>query len=215
MTDQELKDLVASLALDTQALKAQVAAFQAEAAERAAAAAKLQAQRDAEEEQRIAKRIKENRKTDRQLRELGKQIGGIGNKFGLFMEGIAMPSVQKLLLKRFGVEDYFQNRLKRKGEDSMELDALGLVNGSHMEAYIVEVKSNLRTEDVAQLQTTVRRFRHLFSEYNNYKVFGVLAVAKANDNTLQQAWQEGFYVIDFDKHLMRVHEPEGFMPTVF
>ena len=35
--------------------------------------------------------------TDRQIRELGKQIGGLGNKFGSFTEGLALPSMQKIL----------------------------------------------------------------------------------------------------------------------
>ena len=35
--------------------------------------------------------------TDRQLKELGKQIGGLGAKFGSFTEGLALPSMEKIL----------------------------------------------------------------------------------------------------------------------
>ena len=204
MTDQELRDLVGSLALDTQALKTQIATSQAEAAKR-----------DEELAEERRKTEAEQRKTARMLRELGKQIGGLGNKFGLFTEGIAMPSVARLLFKRFGVEDFAVGRQKRIGADTIELDALGVVNGSRMEAYIVEVKSNLRSQDIAQLHSIIPRFREMFPEYAAYKVFGVLAVSKANENTLREAWQEGFYVIGFENHLMRFREPEGFVPTVF
>lgn len=186
MTDQELKDLVASLAKSQQKTEA--------------------AQRKTKAEQQ---------KTARAIRELGKQIGGLGNKFGSYTEGIAMPSVRMLLLKRFGVEDFSQNRIKRSGADSLELDTLGMVNGSRREAYIVEVRSNLRSEDIAQLKTTLDRFRHLYPEYTEYKAFGILAVSKASECTLEQAWQEGFYVMGFDDTLLRFHELEGFLAKVF
>ncbi len=52
-------------------------------------------QREAEQRQR---------ETDRQLRELGKQIGGLGNKFGSFTEGLALPSMEKILRRQFGVD---------------------------------------------------------------------------------------------------------------
>jgi len=42
------------------------------------------------------------KETDRQLKELGKQIGGLGAKFGSFTEGLALPSMEKILRQRFG-----------------------------------------------------------------------------------------------------------------
>ena len=42
--------------------------------------------------------------TDRQLKELGKQIGGLGAKFGSFTEGLALPSMEKILRQRFGMK---------------------------------------------------------------------------------------------------------------
>ena len=44
------------------------------------------------------------KETDRQLRELGKQIGGLGEKFGGFTEGLALPSMTKILTEHFGME---------------------------------------------------------------------------------------------------------------
>ncbi len=43
-------------------------------------------------------------KTDKQLKELGKQIGGLGEKFGSFTEGLALPSMTKILRERFKME---------------------------------------------------------------------------------------------------------------
>ena len=42
--------------------------------------------------------------TDNQLKESGKQIGGLGDKFGSFTEGMAFPSLEKMLRERFGMD---------------------------------------------------------------------------------------------------------------
>ena len=39
------------------------------------------------------------RQLRKQLEELGKQIGGLGEKFGGFTEGMALPSMTKILTK--------------------------------------------------------------------------------------------------------------------
>ncbi|TAE23801.1 MAG: hypothetical protein EAZ92_14230 [Candidatus Kapaibacterium sp.] len=229
MTDQELKDLVASLALDTQALKAQIAASQAEADRRAAEADRRAAEadkraaeadrRDAEakekEEIRRAEIKAMQKKTDRQLRELGKQIGGIGNKFGKFTEGMSLPSVRKLLFRRFGVEDFMPYRQRRVGAETVELDALGIVNGSRKEAYIVEIKSQLRQDSIEQVLTMLGRFRSIFPEYAHLKLYGIIVAASSNDEALQLAKKQGLYVISFDNNLMTFHDDDGFAPKAY
>jgi hypothetical protein len=56
-----------------------------------------------ETERRFQETDHEIRNTDRQIRELGKQIGGLGEKFGSFTEGLALPSMERLLRQRFGI----------------------------------------------------------------------------------------------------------------
>ncbi len=64
------------------------------------------------------------RETDRQLKELGKQIGGLGEKFGSFTEGLALPSMSKILSERFGMEVVSPSvRVSKQGEH-MEIDVL-------------------------------------------------------------------------------------------
>jgi hypothetical protein len=197
MTDQELRDLVASLAVDAKELR--------------------QIQREHEtmlmEERR--KTEEERRKTEQMLRELGKQIGGLANKFGSFTEGLALPSVQHLLFERFGVEDFMPRRRKRLGAETLELDALGIVNGSRNEAYIVEIKSHLRTEAVEQLKSILQKFRTAFPEYKTMKLYGLIAAADASNDALREAQEAGFYVITFEEDLMRFHDEHGFTPIAY
>jgi hypothetical protein len=56
--------------------------------------------------QETDRRMKE---TDKQLKELGKQIGGLGNKFGTFNEGLFMPSLNKMLNKKFNCRKTTEN----------------------------------------------------------------------------------------------------------
>ena len=201
MTDQELKDLVASLALDTQAMKQQMAA-DTQAMKEQFSTIQIAAEQRAKE-------------TNHQIRELGKQIGGLGNKFGKFTEGMSLPSVRKLLFKRFGVEDFMPYRQRRVDGETVELDALGIVNGSRNEAYIVEIKSQLRQDSVEQVLTMLERFRSIFPEYAHLKLYGIIVAAHSNAEALQLARQCGLYVISFDNNLMTFHDDDGFAPKAY
>ena len=133
MTDEELKTLVASLAIAQQ-----------------------------ETAQQIKETDKQQKETDKQLKELGKQIGGLGEKFGSFTEGLALPSMTKLLIERFGMEVISPSvRVKKQGEN-MEIDVLSYANSDINEAYVVEVKSHAREEAIAQLRNILERFRRFF-----------------------------------------------------
>lgn len=197
MTDQELKELVASLAIDTKELRQ----------------AQIENERIIAEERR--KTEEERRKTEQMLRELGKQIGGLGNKFGSFTEGLALPSVQRLLFERFGVEDFMPRRRKRVGSETIELDALGLVNGTRNEAYIVEIKSHLRSESVQQMTTILQKFRTTFPEYASMKLFGIIAAADASAEALKEAREAGFYALTFEDDLMQFHDENGFVAKAY
>jgi len=92
MTDEELKQLVASLAID---------------------------------QKEMAKESnKRNKETNKQLKELGKQIGGLGKKFGSFTEGLALPSMTKILRERFKMVVISPSvRVSKNGIDA-EIDVL-------------------------------------------------------------------------------------------
>ncbi len=73
MTDDELRELVASIAISQKETDKQL----------------RETDKQLNEFQIESwKQIKENRN---QLKELGKQIGGLGRKFGSFTEGLALP----------------------------------------------------------------------------------------------------------------------------
>ena len=113
--------------------------------------------------------------TDRQLRELGKQIGGLGEKFGSFTEGMAFPSMEKLLRDQFGMEIIGTRIKSRKNGHSLELDVLAYTNTETNQAFIVEVKSHLREEGLEQMLEVLRKFSNFFPEHQSKQLFGILA----------------------------------------
>jgi len=115
-----------------------------------------------ETDKQLDKRFKA---TDKQLKELGKQIGGLGRKFGSFTEGLALPSMQKILQDQFKMEIISPSvRIHKEGRD-MEIDVLAYANSTINEVYVVEVKSHLREEGIIQLQTIMKNFRRFFPEH--------------------------------------------------
>lgn len=154
----------------------------------------------------------ESRATDRQLRELGRQIGGLGNKFGSFTEGLALPSLEKYLLKQFGME-HISPRHRIRGKDmDREIDVLAWANGKVNQAVLVEVKSHPRAESIEQLQDLLGRFHTLFPEHANKKAVGILAGVDWSAEIRQQALKAGLYVASIKDDLFTMQTPKGFRP---
>ncbi len=159
---------------------------------------------------------KQLKETDRQLRhqlkELGKQIGGLGEKFGGFTEGMAFPSMTKILTERFGME-FVTPRVKiKKGGDTLELDVFAYANSERNEAFIVEVKSHLRPEGITQLQTILKRFRQFAPEHKDKKLYGMLAVVDASEDLRQEALANGFYMAGIHDEQFIIETPKDFKP---
>jgi hypothetical protein len=177
MTDQELKDLVASLAIN---------------------------------QQRMAK---ENEKA---MKELRQQIGGIANKFGSFTEGLALPSMTKILTKKFGTTTINPSvRVRDKEGNEHEIDVLAYANGEINTAFIVEVKSHLREEGIEQLLNQCRLFPKLFPELADKKLYGILAAVDASQQLQQKVLAQGLYFAKIHDEQFSLCVPKGFKPFCF
>jgi hypothetical protein len=183
--------------LSLEAFKAQLAASQ-EAADRRAAAAEITME-----------------ELKRQTKELGRQIGGLGNKFGSFTEGLALPSVETLLFDHFNIDEFHKRWKKRIGDKRIEIDGLGLVNGARNEGYVVEVKSHLDMRAVEQVLEIMRNIRSYFPAFADKTFYAMIAAADIQDDAFQAAVKEGLYVVGFADELMTFSMPEGFVPKAF
>ena len=92
MSDQELKDLVASLAVAQQETAKQMKQTNQELMERMAAS---------------------RAEVDKQIKQTQKQLGELGNKWGTFAEGMAIESIKKILNDKFNIPVISRNVQKR------------------------------------------------------------------------------------------------------
>ena len=156
------------------------------------------------------------KETDRRLTELGRQLGGLGDKFGSFTEGLALPSVARLLHDRFHMDVVSPRIRARNNGHSMELDVFAYSKRPEVpEVFVVEVKSHLREEGLEQMRRILREVRNFFPVSPNQKVYGILAVVDAPEELQQRVLAEGIYLARIHDEEFDLEVPEGFQPRAF
>ncbi|MCZ8191475.1 MAG: DUF3782 domain-containing protein, partial [Microcystis sp. LE19-338.1B] len=167
----------------------------------------------------VSQQQKENaqqqKKTDKQLKELGQQIGGLGAKFGSFTEGLALPSMEKILRQRFGMKVVSPSVRASEDGQHLEIDVLAYTNGELNTAYIVEVKSHAREESITQLKSILQRFRSFFPEHKDKKLYGILASVDLSNELREKILQEGFYVARIHDQVFELDIPDNFQPQIY
>ncbi len=201
---REKKSSMATTSEDVWRLLAELATAQAELT-----AAQKETDRQLKETDR------QQKKTDKQLKELGQQIGGLGAKFGSFTEGLALPSMEKILRQRFGMEVVSPSLRVSKNGQHLEIDVLAYTNGELNTAYIVEVKSHAREESITQLKSILQRFRRFFPEHKDKKLYGILAAVHVSPELREKILQEGFYVARIHDQVFELDIPDNFQPRLY
>ncbi|MBI4660318.1 MAG: DUF3782 domain-containing protein [Verrucomicrobia bacterium] len=225
MTDKELKDLVASLAVaqketdrqlketDRQLKETDRQLKETDLRQKETDRQLKESNREVQEFRRAQLEI--NLDLKRTVKELGQQIGGLGNKFGDFAEGMAMPSLVEILAKHFGAEQIIETRLVRKGEDEIELDLIGTSNGHAKSVVAAEVKSVLNRRELDKFIRNLRRFFEFFPHFKGYDLYGVLAVVKSSKEMDQLALAQGIGVARMRGDIFRLTLPSNFRPKNF
>lgn len=153
--------------------------------------------------------------TARITKQNAKLIGDIGNKFGSFTEGMAFPSMERLLRKRFGMTTVTTRYKAQRGGETMEIDVLGLANGDLNAVVAVEVKSHLKERDVEQTVRMLGRFSDFFPEHKGKKLYGILAYVDGSEETRQQAVRAGLYTARIHDEVSDLLPDNGFTPRDF
>jgi len=205
MTDQELKDLIASLAI---LHKESQIEFQKELKE-----SRIEFDTRLKESRAESERSK--KEVDKQLKELGKQIGGLSNKFGSFTEGLALPSMTKILREQFDMNIIAPRVWARRNGKSLELDVLAYSNGKQKAVYVVEVKSHLREEGLEQLLNTLQVFPEFFQEHKDKKLYGILAAVHIPENMKIKILESGIYVATIQDEQFKLQVPKHFKARNF
>jgi hypothetical protein len=197
MTNLELKEFVASLAVQQAETSRQIRESQAKT------------------DRQIAKTDRQIAKTDRQIEELGKQLGGLGQKFGGFTEGMAFPSMQKILRERFGMDVVSVRNIARKNGRSLEIDVLAYANREVNEVYVVEVKSHLREDGLQQMLRILREFHEFYPGHEDKRVYGILAAVDVPEDLRERVLSQGIYLANIHDDTFEIRVPETFQPRSF
>ena len=208
MTDQELKDLVASLAVSQAETNEEIKAIQI---------------RQAKTNEEISEQIKalqasqektdrQIEKTDRQIKQTNKQLGELGNRWGGYTEGLVYPSVKQVLQKTFQMEFVQQRATSNKKGHNLEIDILGFANSTSNRVFVVEVKSRAKDEDIDQLLNTLAEFPQAFPHHAGKELYGMLAAVDIPLNIRQRAVKLGLYVMRASAESFKLEVPAKFQP---
>ena len=176
MTDEELKDLVASLAVKSDRLDAQM-------------------QRNSEEMKRNSEKVDAQlAETSRKLDKVGDMVGTFGRNLGEITEEFFFNSLaQTQNLAGIHYDILHKNVTSKAGKVEDEFDIV-MINGKDIA--IIEVKYKAHEADLTKLLTKkYDNFKKLFPMYKDYTHHLVLATFSLYDDLKEKALANGVIVL--------------------
>ena len=189
MTDQELKDLVASLAVKSDRLDAQLATSQAKTDTQISKSDEQMALLAASQVETRA----EVRETSRVIKEIGRRMGAMASNQGDVAEEFfynsleARPQIGGITFNSVSPNLIFGN----KGKHS-EFDIV-MVNGQSVA--LIEVKYKAHVSDLDQAEAQVARYRQWRPEHKDYKIYSGLAGFSVAPDVVKAAQARGVFVL--------------------
>jgi len=170
---------------------------------------------DQEFKELIVSITKSQAETDRQIKQVNQQLGKLGNKFGSFAEGMALPSMEKILRDRFKMNVVLPRATSSLNGRMIEIDVMAYDNGSLNELYIVEVKSHLSREGIDQILKTLEEFPKFFPLYSDRTIYGIIAAVDIPLNLRAEVVKEGLYLARIHDGTFELLKPKNFQPRAF
>jgi len=190
MTDDELKELVASLAIAQKETDKQL---------------KETDQQIKETNQQLKETDKQLKETDRKVQKVSELFGNVSQNQGdiaedFFFNSLALDNH----LGSISFDDITRGMFKHRGKIQEEYD-LFLTNGDSIA--IIEVKYKAHLRDVDKLKRKFNHFKRLFPIYQDYKLYGAMASFYFNEEVRQALLNEGFFVLERSGHV--IHSENG------
>ena len=136
------------------------------------------------------------KETDRKLKAIGKNLGNIGERFGSFTEGLAYPSMRKILREQYGIDNTVANIVKDfPNGNQIEFDAFGYTNGTVNNAVVVEVKTHLQSKHIYEFKKELFDFKTNFPEFKDKHLYGILVTARIVSKELKnEIFENGLHL---------------------
>ena len=172
----------------------------------------LAADRRLEEQSRETERFLKRQAADSE-RSLNKLRGVFTSQWGELVESLVQGDLVTLLQGRdVAVNTIHQRAEGRRNGEHYEFD---IVAGNGDEVVVTEVKTTLRSEDVAQFLDKLRRFTVYEPRYRGERIYGAVAYLKADAAVTKYAERQGLYVIRATGDSARIVNARDFKPAVF
>jgi len=164
--------------------------------------------------QEIARRQEETdrqmKETDRQMKETDRRLGKLGNRMGEIVEHMIAPNLREKFRElglnfpqaniNSDVADYENNIF-------LEID-VKLENGD--KAMLVEVKTNLTTEDVQEHINRLKKMREYANLHGDKRTFlGAVAGVIITANVKEYALGQGLFIIEPSGETFNITPPKG------
>ena len=193
MTDQELKDLVAETTRNVATLMAD----------------------NQETDRQMKETDRQMKETDRRLHLLGEQLGGLGNKFGSFTEGLAYPSLYRILTEDFHLANVDYRCRRRRNGTEQEFDMVGSTNGADQRVVLVEIKSHLTESELKKFEKKLKAFRDFFPEHRGKALYGLIAAVDVARGLTSRLARHGLYLAVAHDGTFALASPAQFKPKKF
>ena len=209
MTDDELKALIASIALVQKETGEEIKALAVAQKETGEQIKRTDEQINRTDEQ-MKRTDEQMKRTDEKLERIGINLGNIGQNQGDVAEEFFFQSLIKdNRLGKIYFDDVVKNMEKHRGQIQEEYD-LVMTNGDAIA--VVEVKYKAHTQDLDKLDRKMKHFKQLFPIYQAFKQYGAIAAFHINDDAKEEALRRGYFVLQRSGDL--VHTESGEHLTV-
>jgi len=184
MTDQELKELIASNAVGIKELRKS----QRHTDEQIQELRESQKQTD----EQMRQTDEQMKKTDEKLDRVAKTLGAIGNNQGNVAEEYFQNSLAKKLKIGQLEFDYIISNYTIKGKNIK--DEYDILLESKDSVAIIEVKYKVHQNDVKKLTKKIENFKTL-AQYQNHKLYVGIAGFHVSQDVIDLALENGYFVL--------------------
>ena len=156
------------------------------------------------------------REIDRQLQDLGEQIDALGVKFGSFAKDSSHDKICDFIRETLKIDGFIAPRVQvHKDGRKEEYDILAYSNDKIDRGMIVEIKSNLRKEDIVQMKRKMDGVFQLLPEHRNKTFQGMIACVSGSADLKQQVIENGWYLAHIGDDLFELETPENFVAKTY
>ena len=167
----------------------------------------------AEADRRAAEADRSMEELRRLVANTSREVSRLGDRWGLFVENLVAPAVQRLFQERgIDIQQTYRRAKSTRSEAPMEIDILA-VDGDV--AVAIEVKSCLTQEAVDSFCEKLQRLKLAFPERADYRIFGAVAAIEFVQDVDRYAYRKGLFVMRQCGDAMELANDATFQPRAW